>query len=115
MHNNQFHSLNVIHECPVCKRKRFSADIKVIKEDPEAHLLHVRCKHCSGSLLVQVSFGEFGAHVLGILTDLNSQEASRFVEKGALTADEMIEIHSLINSNNFINKIMDPQHEQKKL
>ena len=105
MFSNQFNSLKLISNCPVCKKKQFPADITLINEKDEQHLFHVKCKSCASCLLVYANFGEQGVNVIGVLTDLHSKEVDSFLAKGSLTADEIIEIHSNINNKKFLQEI----------
>ena len=65
---DNLNSLKIISECPVCRKKQFPADINLVEEREEGHLLHMQCKLCSGSLLVFVNFNDHGANVIGVLT-----------------------------------------------
>jgi hypothetical protein len=105
MFPEKFNSLKLLSDCPVCHKKQFPADIKLLDDRDEGHLLHVRCKSCQSCLLVMVSLGEHGMNMVGVLTDLKSHEINKFLERGALTADDMIELDLGLRSGNFIEKL----------
>ena len=99
---NKFNSLKLLAECPVCKRKHFPAEIKVIEEREENHVLHIKCKVCGSCVLVQVSINEQGMNMMGLLTDLSSDEVKSFSEKAPISADEVIALHENLEKNNLI-------------
>ena len=96
---NQFNSLKILSECPVCKRKHFPAEIKVIDEFADGHLLHVKCKSCESCVLVNVTVNEQGMNMLGLLTDLGSEEIGAFSERDAVSADDIINIYQSLEKN----------------
>jgi len=99
---NKFNSLKLLSECPVCKRKHFPAEIKVIDERDEGHLLHIKCKVCNSCVLVQVSINETGMNMIGLLTDLSSEEVKSFSDKASVSADDLILLHESLEKNNLI-------------
>ena len=99
---NQFNSLKLLAECPVCKRKHFPAEIKVIDEFADSHLLHIKCKNCESCVLVNVTINEQGMNMLGLLTDLGSEEIHDFSEKGAVTADDVLNLYQSLEKNSLI-------------
>ncbi|MEK7159658.1 MAG: hypothetical protein AAB766_04135 [Patescibacteria group bacterium] len=102
----QFKSLKLISECPVCRQKQFSAEIKLIEERPSGQLLHVQCKSCQSCLVVFMSFNEQGINMLGVLTDLASEEVSKFFQRGPLVADDVLNARAEIVDGDFIKKLM---------
>ncbi|MBU1132349.1 hypothetical protein KKC32_03855 [Patescibacteria group bacterium] len=101
----QYNSLKLLSDCPVCRRKHFPAEIKLIEEREDGHLLHIRCKNCRSCLLVYVMLGEHGVNLLGVLTDLGSEEVGKFSGRGSIDSDELIELHQLIKKNKFIEEL----------
>lgn len=102
---DQFKSLKFISECPVCRQKQFSAEIKLIEERPSGQLLHVQCKNCQSCLVVLMSFSEHGINMLGVLTDLASEEVSKFFERGAMEADDILNARAEFLDRNFVKKL----------
>jgi len=107
MFSSQFKSLKFLSDCPVCHRKQFPADIKLLEELDDSHLLHVRCKLCESSLVVMVTMGEQGMNLVGILTDLNGEEVTKLAQTGeTIEADNVLKLHELLKSNKFIKEII---------
>lgn len=105
MYSNQYNSLKLISTCPVCKKKHFPADINLIEEQEEIHLFHVRCKLCSSCILVFVNFGEQGVNVVGVLTDLQSNEVDKFLSQGQINSDQVLSIYKKLKNNQLIKEV----------
>jgi hypothetical protein len=99
---NQFNSLKILSECPVCRRKHFPAEIKVIDEFSDGHLLHIKCKSCDSCVLVNVTVNEQGMNMLGLLTDLGSEEIRSFSERDAVSADDVINLYQSLEKNTLV-------------
>ena len=69
-------------------------------------LVHVVCRFCKSCLLVVVSVTEFGASVVGVLTDLRSSEIQKFFERGSISIDDAIELHQVLESDKFLSKLI---------
>lgn len=103
---DQYKSLKLIAECPVCRRKNFPSDIKLVEARDDAHLLHVRCKNCHSSIMVMLLFSMEGMNIVGVLTDLGPEEAAGFLKRGPLGADDVLNAHELLQSKNFFADIV---------
>ncbi len=99
---NRFNSLKFLSDCPVCHRKQFPADIRLLEELEDSHLLHVKCKVCESNLVVMVTMGEQGMNLVGILTDLNSEEVESISSRGILKADDIMDLHIALHKKDFI-------------
>ena len=106
MQQDLYKSLKLVSECPVCRRKDFPAEIKLIQEQDEGHLLHIQCKNCESCIVVLISLGEHGLNLVGVLTDLGSEEVKKFIHRGPLDSDEIIELHNMLQKKDFINKVI---------
>lgn len=104
----QFKSLKILSDCPVCHQKHFPADIQLIEEREDGHLLHVRCKTCQSCLVVLVSLSNQGLNLIGVLTDLGSEEVRPVHDHGALSANDMIALHEKLRDKGFIKNFIEP-------
>ena len=107
MMEEQFKSLKLISECPVCRTKQFPADIRLIEEQASGHLLHIQCKNCKSCIVVLVSVGEQSINLIGILTDLGSEEVGKYLQRGPLSADDIIGLHEKLRDEDFIKQIIE--------
>ncbi|MFH0779923.1 MAG: hypothetical protein V1928_03645 [Parcubacteria group bacterium] len=106
MFPDQYKSLKLVSDCPVCRRKNFPSDIKMVEEGEDAHLLHVRCRNCGGCIMVLVSFGLEGMNVFGVLTDLGPEEAGSVMKRGPLSADDVLKVHEVLHGKNFFSEMI---------
>lgn len=103
---DQYKSLKLVSDCPVCRRKNFPSDIKMVEEGEDAHLLHVRCRSCGGCIMVLVSFGLEGMNVFGVLTDLGPEEAAIALNRKPLSADDVLNVHEVLRNKNFFTELV---------
>lgn len=54
-----------------------------------------------------MAFGDQGINLLGVLTDLESGEVMKFLERGALSADEILEARTKIHDGDFTKKLSE--------
>ena len=102
---NQSNNLKIVSDCPVCRRKRFAADVKLVGEQADGHLLHVKCKNCQSCTMILVSPTGHGMNMLGVLTDLGSEEVGKFMDRGSLSSDDMIGLHEILQKEEFAKQI----------
>ncbi len=102
MNSNFQNSLKAISECPVCRKKHFAADIKLIEESENGHLLHIRCKECQASLLVLVSLSESGMNLIGVLTDLSGDEVKKYLDSPAIDSEQILNLYEKFNNNKYL-------------
>ncbi|MBI4143183.1 hypothetical protein HY480_04895 [Candidatus Uhrbacteria bacterium] len=89
-------SLRLISYCPVCDTSYNPMEARVIDEYGERHLMHIRCKKCAHAILALVLTSGMGVSSMGILTDLAFDDVLKFREAQALTTDDVIALHNLL-------------------
>ena len=91
-------SLKVISSyCPVCHSRYNPIEAKILEENDEAHLVHIRCRHCQVAILALVLVNNLGVSSLGLVTDLNSEEVLKFKDLPPVTCDDVITTHQLLS------------------
>jgi len=93
-------NLQSIIRCPVCNKKYRPAKMLVLDEDEKRTTLHLSCTDCGAASMVFVSMGQFGIVSLGILTDLEQSEAQKVFFGGAVSSDQVIEMHQFLKQCN---------------
>lgn len=91
--------LEILLDCPVCNAKYEPDSVKVVDARPNVLLVHVSCRRCLSNSLALVSKNNSGltAVNMGMLTDLNFEEASWMLEQSPVTADEVLDLHQAID------------------
>jgi transcription elongation factor Elf1 len=86
-------NLESLVKCPICNKKYGQAKVLVLEEESNKTTLHVTCENCKISSLVFVSSGKLGIVSLGMLTDINREEARNLFKGEAISTDQVIEVH----------------------
>lgn len=100
---NQDH-LKIISSCPVCESQNFPAQVKLLTEKEDSHLLHIQCRKCKSCILVLITAGPQGMVSMGLLTDLKSEEVLKFSQGAPITSDDVIDVYEIFSkdSTNFL-------------
>lgn len=88
--------LKPLINCPACQKKYDPKRVLLLAEDSRKTALHLECASCGASSLVFISLGRMGAVSLGMLTDLDREEASRFYGREAVTPDDALAVHRFL-------------------
>jgi len=88
-------NLEVLFSCPICNKKYNKGDIRLIQEKRETVLLHTRCRFCKNSSLALYSKQEKRneAVAMGMLTDLDYEEACQVLSRKPITIDEVLDFY----------------------
>lgn len=88
--------VNLLIKCSICGKKYREKSIKIVQNKKEAMLVHVSCDFCHSSSLAVINKGMHGGEnmvTLGILTDLDYQEACEFLRKEPISLDEVLDLY----------------------
>lgn len=87
--------VDLLINCPVCGSEYKNNDTGVVKAKDSAMLVHASCSHCQSSFLAMVTKGyeTEGMVSMGMLTDLDYEEACRFLGGEPVTADEVLDLY----------------------
>lgn len=95
-HRSFEEGLKFISNCPVCHHQYNPIEAKVINETETAHLLYIKCRQCHAAILALVMANQMGVSSIGVITDLDSYEVTRFEQ--AISGDDVLDIHESIQS-----------------
>jgi hypothetical protein len=99
----------MISYCPLCEASYNPMEAKILGEQEDGHLLHIRCKKCWNSVLALVMVSNVGVSSVGLVTDLTFEDVVRFRENPvAVTVDDVISVHDLLEEpeGEFIDAIL---------
>jgi len=71
-------------------------EARVIDERDDKHLMHIRCKKCAHAILALVLTSGMGVSSMGLLTDLTVDDVTKFRNAEAVTLDDVIAFHQLL-------------------
>jgi len=95
--------LRVISRCPVCGSVYNTQKAKLFAQQEEATMVHFSCENCEGNFIAMVATLAHGLSTIGLVSDLNFEDAQKKFSLPAITVDEVISYHQQINNNNFLN------------
>jgi hypothetical protein len=87
----------LISHCPVCNLRFNPLEARVLEEKDNTHLVHIQCRHCQAAILALIIGNNLGISSIGLITDLNSDDVLRFKNVKAISCDDVIEVHQLLN------------------
>ena len=88
--------LKLVSYCPVCETRYNPMEAQVLGQDGETHLLHVKCRKCSNSILALVLVNQAGASSVGLLTDLSYEDVIRFRSNVNVSINDVIDVHTYL-------------------
>jgi hypothetical protein len=99
-HNRDNHKkpsiLNLIKNCPLCKKNYVETDVKTIEKREDSELIHLSCASCHAGMLAMVMMAPFGIGSIGMVTDLNAEDATRIKHSQPVSGDDVIEFYELL-------------------
>lgn len=94
--------LRVLTACPFCNTNYTVRAAQVIAKKDDAHVVHIACRHCGGSIVALIVAGGVDAQSIGVITDLSPDEVSRFSRDRAIDTDDALAVHELLSNDTTI-------------
>lgn len=110
--NNKEHPLKqealerLLSRCPRCQNTK-GLITKLIREKPDAQLVHVNCTTCKGSLIAVVFTTGPLVSSVGLVTDLSEQDVQRLHLSEALEEDDLIAIHEALQHTDICRELLN--------
>lgn len=98
--------LKMISHCPVCHYSHTAIEAKVIEESDNAHLVYIKCKRCQSAVLALFSSNSFGISSIGVITDFDSFEVSKFKELSQVNSDDVLELRKYLADNDYLAELL---------
>lgn len=92
-------ALKFIGHCPICNQKYEESKAKLFAKQDSANLIHITCGKCASNFIAMVVMMKQGLSSIGMLTDLNFDDAKLLYKTAPLTVDEIISGHQFIQKN----------------
>lgn len=96
--------LAYILKCPVCGQRYSAEQTKIIEsgEDKAFHsrslLVHTDCDRCKSSVVFSIAIDGPEIFSIGMVTDLTSQDTSKFKNSRPISADEVLATHEFLQA-----------------
>ena len=88
--------VNLLMKCSICGKKYGNQSIKVVQNKKDAMLVHVNCDFCRSASLAVINKGVHNNDnivSLGILTDLDYEEACNVLKRKPISSDEVLDLY----------------------
>lgn len=87
--------IEILLDCRICNQVYNRSSIKIVSAKGSALLLHLHCSKCQTNSLALISKNVTGGTTvsMGILTDLDAQEAVVLLEQEPISMDEVLDMH----------------------
>ena len=86
-------NLKSLAKCPVCHKKYAPAVAVPLFEDETHSTVHLSCPSCGVSSIFFVSANQWGVASVGVLTDLESEEAERLLGKEPVSSEHALDAY----------------------
>ena len=94
-------ALKFMGRCPLCEGAYESKDARRFAQVGPANLVHLTCNKCSSGFVAMVMVGVAGLSSVGMVTDLNYEDARQLYNKEPITLDEVISGHEYLQNHLF--------------
>ena len=88
--------LRLITHCPMCRASYQDAEVRFCNDLGTAKVYHCTCLTCAHALLVVVMENPSFSSSIGMVTDLSADDVRRLDRQTALTTDECVRFHDLL-------------------
>lgn len=105
---NWHDSLRIVSYCPLCEAEFNPMEARVLGENGETHLLHVRCKNCGNALLALVLVTKSGVSSVGLVTDLSYDDVMKFQAGQKVSVDDVLAVHDSLESGALVELFANP-------
>jgi hypothetical protein len=94
--------LAYILKCPVCGQRYSAEQTKIIETNEDKAfnnrnlLVHTDCDRCKSSVVFSIAIDGPEIFSIGMVTDLTSQDTSKFKNARPISADEVLATHEFL-------------------
>lgn len=99
--------VKLVSYCPVCDIDFKPLKLRIIANKEKVDIIHTQCNKCNSYILSLILKNHQGISSIGVITDLDYQDASKFINKKKLTTDNIINIHKTFNHKKITNILLN--------
>lgn len=89
--------LRVLTACPFCNTSYSIRAARVLAQKDDAHVVHIECRQCGGSIVALILAGGVGMQSVGVVTDLTRHEVEKFSHHTTVSPDDVLAVHQLVS------------------
>lgn len=93
------HLVPLLTQCPLCQAAYDEKHVRLVGERGSTRLFHCSCQTCGHAMLALILETQGAMSTVGLVTDLEVQDALRFCDKQPLSSDECLAVHSFLQDH----------------
>lgn len=101
--------LRVLTACPFCNTS-YTRAARVLAQKDDAHVVHIECRNCGGSIVALILPGAVGMQSVGVVTDLLRDEVATFFSALPVASDDVLNIHALLSEESSPELLLSRKH-----
>ena len=88
----------LLTQCPICQSGYQPGEIRLLGERGPTRLFHCSCRQCGNAVMAIVLENSGWVSSVGVVTDLEAQDALRFQGVPVISSDECIHFHRFLEA-----------------
>jgi hypothetical protein len=89
-------SSKLLAHCPLCQAAYADAEVRLLGEKGSTRLFHCTCHACGHAMLAVILEQQGSVSSVGLVTDLEVQDAMRFREMLPISPDDCVLAHRVV-------------------
>lgn len=94
-------ALKFLGRCPICSTVYNTEKARGFAQRDTASLVHITCDKCRSYFIAMIVVAGQGLSTVGMVTDLNYDDAVRLYAKEPISLDEILNSHELLKKQLF--------------
>jgi hypothetical protein len=86
----------LLTHCPLCDAAYGNESVHALGESGAMRLYHLTCPACAHAVLAVILEHQSGVSSIGLVTDLEAQDALRFRDAAPISSDDCVKAHEAI-------------------
>ena len=91
-------NLEYLTKCPLCNEAYDNSELIILEEEEKRTTIHLTCRGCKSSMLAVITVSQAGIVSMGMVTDINKDEARSLYNNDAISSDKVIEVHERLKA-----------------
>ena len=91
-------SSKLLAHCPLCQAMYGEKEVRLLGERGSTRLFHCTCNACGHAMLAVILESQGAVSSVGLVTDLEVQDALRFREMPSISADDCVVAHRILEN-----------------
>ncbi len=92
-------TVKFLGRCLICNTEYKQEAAQFFAEQDSSRLLHITCVKCQSHFVAMIVMAGHGLSSVGMITDLNYEDAAKLYCQPVITLDEVINCHEVLKNN----------------